>query len=75
MDSNRTDSARAHDDSDMIDGIISVEEAGRAGGNLARDVATQADLDAIDDPQGRERATKQDDIDNDQAMPNQRPRD
>lgn len=50
-------------------------EQGSSGGNLATDVASQAELDAIEDPEGRERATKQDDIDNGEAMRNQRPRD
>lgn len=40
----RSDTARAHDDSDLIDRIASAPtEQGCSGGNLARRVATQAE--------------------------------
>lgn len=61
----RTESARDHDDKDVIEGMIPAGEAqaGTAGGALARDVGSRADLEQVDDPDGTTRATKQDDID------------
>ncbi len=45
-------------------------DAGSAGGALAQDVGSQDDLTrAIDDPEGHDRVTKQDDIDHGQARP------
>ncbi len=60
----RTDSARDHDDKDLIEGMIPGGEAqtGTSGGALARDVGSQADMKAVTDPDGETRATKQDDI-------------
>ncbi len=64
-DNPRTESARDHDDRDLIDGMIPAGEAQTqtSGGALARDVGSQADLKQVDDPDGTTRATKQDDID------------
>ena len=60
----RTDSARDHDDKDLIEGMIPAGEAqtGTSGGALARDVGSQADMKSVTDPDGETRATKQDDI-------------
>lgn len=60
----RTESARDHDDKDLIEGMIPAGDAvtGTSGGALARDVGAQADLKQVDDPDGTTRATKQDDI-------------
>lgn len=59
MEHPRTTSARDHDDSAMID---AAEDApggsGRAGGNLARDIATRDELNAVDDPEGHEAVQK-----------------
>ena len=61
----RTESARDHDDKDVIEGMIpggaAVPSSG--GGALAREVGSAADLDQVDDPEGSVRPTKQDDID------------
>lgn len=66
----RTQSARDHDDKDVIEGMIpagsATPESG-GGGRLARDVGTKADLAQVDDPAGKTRATKEDDIASDQA--------
>lgn len=44
MDNTRTDSARRHDDSDIIDNAETApSHAGRSGGNLQRDIASQAE--------------------------------
>ncbi|WP_026325603.1 hypothetical protein [Sphingomonas sp. Mn802worker] len=61
----RTDSARDHDDKDLIEGMIPAGDAqtGTSGGALARDVGSQADMKTVTDPDGTTRATKQDDID------------
>jgi hypothetical protein len=61
----RTESARDHDDKDVIEGMIPGGEAAPSsgGGALAREVGSAADLGQVDDPDGSVRATKQDDID------------
>jgi len=63
-DNDRTQDARDHDDTDLIEGMIADTDAvaGTAGGALARDIGSQADLKQVDDPDGRTRATKGDDI-------------
>lgn len=59
----RTDTARTHDDSDIIDAAEDAPSGvGRAGGNLQRDVGTRDDLGSVDDPEGGTRVTKEDDI-------------
>ncbi len=65
----RTTSARDHDDKDVIEGMIPAGEAvpSSAGGALARDIGSRADLGQVDDPDGTVRPTKQADIDADQA--------
>jgi len=71
-DNPRTDTARETDDRDLIEGMIPGGEAdaGSAGGALAHDVGSQDDLTrAIDDPDGHDRVTKQDDMDHGQARP------
>lgn len=70
MANDRTDTARAHDDSDLIDRIEQVPaEQGRAGGNLARDVATQAEEERVGDPLAREGVTKEDEIAHGERVP------
>ena len=61
----RTESARDHDDTDLIEGMEADTDAEESsgGGALARDVGSQADLKQVDDPAASTRATKQDDID------------
>ncbi|MBB3474520.1 hypothetical protein [Sphingomonas sp. BK345] len=61
----RTESARDHDDKDVIEGMIPGGEAvpSSGGGALAREVGSAADLGQVDDPDGSVRPTKQDDID------------
>ena len=72
-DNNRTETARDHDDSNIIDRAVDQGDGGtvgRAGGALARDVGTQDELKrGVDDPDGHTRATKQDDIDAGVAYP------
>ena len=69
----RTDTARDHDDSALIDSATEAPKgAGRGGGNLQRDIGTQAELDRVRDPEATERATKEDDIANNDARPSDR---
>jgi hypothetical protein len=63
MENPRTEAARANDDSDLIDDTEgSGGQATSSGGNLARDVASQAEEALITDSAGVTRVTKQDDI-------------
>lgn len=71
----RTETARLNDDSDMIDAIEETpDQQGRSGGNLNRDIGTQAAQERIDDPDATEGVTKEDMIahgtfDNDAKRP------
>ena len=73
MENARTESARAHDDSDLI---AAMEDApsgqSRSGGNIARDIATQAELEMIADPDTHRRVSKSDAIGHGQARPRAR---
>jgi hypothetical protein len=74
----RTETARDNDDSDIID-RASAEPApsygGSSGGNLQEDIATQAELDRVRDPEAHEGVDKQDDIDHQQRYETERPAD
>ena len=51
------------DDSALIDDAEpAMTEGGSSGGALATDVGSRSDAEEIEDPEGRARATKQDDI-------------
>ncbi len=60
--SDRTDTARRHDDSDLIDNIEGTpSQGGRAGGVLQRDIATQAEEERfVDGKTGITRVRKED---------------
>jgi hypothetical protein len=76
MDNRRTDTARENDDSDIIDSIEPTPpQEGRSGGNLQRDVATQAALERVRDPEAHEGVEKQDKIDHQQETYPNRPAD
>ena len=76
MDNRRTDTAHEHDDSDIIDRVEPApSQGGSSGGNLQEDVATQAELERVRDPEAREGVDKQDDIDHQQRYENRRPAD
>ena len=73
MDNPRTESAREHDDSDIIDRAEPApSQGGTSGGNLQEDVATQAELERVRDPEAMEGVDKQDDIDHPPAPPTTR---
>ena len=61
----QTDAARANDDSVLIDEAGESgqpRQSGRSGGSLAEDVATQAELERVRDPEAEQKVTKDDDI-------------
>jgi hypothetical protein len=67
-DDRRAETAREHDDSDIIDaaedearGAVEHQE-GAEGGNLQRDIATQAEQERATDPDRHESVTKGDHI-------------
>jgi hypothetical protein len=63
MENPRTTSARDHDDSAIIDNTERAPSgAGREGGNLQRDIATAAEAERIDDPDGTTGVDKADTI-------------
>jgi hypothetical protein len=75
MENPRTTSARDHDDSAMIDAIEpGTTQQGSSGGNLATDIASQAEQAEIADPEATTRAQKSDDIHNGAAERSDRPR-
>ena len=68
----RTETARRHDDSEMIDNIVDAPtEGSRSGGNLATDVATQASLERVSDLDAMEGVTAEDDRAHGQDYPPQ----
>ncbi len=68
----RTETARQNDDSEMIDAIVDApSKVGRSGGNLQTDVATQAALERVSDPDAMEGVTAEDDRAHGQAYPPQ----
>jgi hypothetical protein len=76
MDNRRTESAREHDDSDIIDRAEPApSQGGTSGGNLQEDVATQAELERVRDAEAMEGVDKQDDIDHQQRYENRHPAD
>ena len=53
-----------NDDSALIeDAEPAIAEGGSAGGTLATDLGSRSDAETIEDPEARERVTKQDDVD------------
>lgn len=69
MDNRRTDTARDNDDSDLIDrdsAEPTPHQGGSSGGNLQEDIATQAELERVRDPEAQEGVDKQDKIDHQQ---------
>lgn len=76
MDNRRTDTARDNDDSDIIDRAEPTpNQSGSSGGNLQEDVATQAELERVRDPEAHEGVDKQDKIDHQQEAQPKHPAD
>ena len=63
MENPRTDAARDHDDSALIDNFEpGASQGGTSGGNLARDVTSEADLSQVGEPEASTRVRKDHDI-------------
>jgi hypothetical protein len=76
MDNRRTETARANDDSDIIDRAEPApSQGGSSGGNVQEDIATQAELKRVRDPESHEGVDKKDDIDHQQRYETDRPGD
>lgn len=78
MENRRTESARQNDDSDIIErnaNEFEPSQGGSSGGNLQEDIATQAELERVRDPEAHEGVDKQDDIDHQQRYETNRPGD
>ena len=78
MENRRTETARENDDNDIIErdsADFAPSQGGSSGGNLQEDVATQAELERIRDPEAHEGVDKQDDIDHQQRYPARHPAD
>ena len=57
----RAETARQHDDSAIIDSVEPApDHGGVAGGNLQRDIGTQAAEERVQDPEAHEGVTKDD---------------
>jgi len=71
-----TIAARENDDSDLIDRTEPAPtQGGSSGGNLQEDIATQAELERVRDPEALEGVDKQDDINHQQPYPARHPPD
>ena len=78
MENRRTETARETDDSDIIDrdsAEFEPRQGGSSGGNLQEDVATQAELDRVRDPEAMEGVDKQDAINHQQRYAPRHPAD
>lgn len=76
MENPRTQSARENDDSDIIDRAEPApSQGGTSGGALQEDIASQAELERVRDPEAREGVDKQDDINHQQRYETDRPAD
>jgi hypothetical protein len=78
MDNRRTKTAHETDDSDLIERDSDEpvpSQGGISGGNLQEDIATQAELDRVRDPEAREGVDKQDKIDHQQEWYKRHPAD
>ena len=78
MENRRTETAHDNDDSDVIDRDsreFDPSQGGSSGGNLQEDIATQAEMEGVRDPEAHEGVHKQDDIDHQQRYPARHPAD
>ena len=78
MENRRTYTARYNDDSDIIERAgaePAPSHGGSSGGYLQEDIATQAELERVRDPEAMEGVDKQDDINHQQRYPARHPAD
>lgn len=72
----RAQTAREHDDSDIIETVEPTpRQGGSSGGNLQEDIATKAELERVRDPEAHEGVEKQDKIEHQQESPTKHPAD
>jgi hypothetical protein len=71
MENPRTNTARETDDHEMIDAAVAdgTPESSASGGDLARDVASKAELESVADPDGTRGVEKDDTIADGEARP------
>jgi len=65
MENRRTETARENDDSEIIERDLAEfqpHQSGSSGGNLQEDVATQAELERVRDPEAHQGVDKKDKI-------------
>jgi hypothetical protein len=76
MENRRAETARENDDSDIIDNAEPAPSfGGSSGGNLQEDIATQAELERVRDPEAHEGVAKQDKIDHQEETSTNHPAD
>ena len=78
MENRRTETARANDDSDIIDRDsteFAPSQGGSSGGTLQEDIETQAELERVRDPEAHQAVDKQDKIDHQQETSTNHPAD
>ena len=76
MDNRRTETARGEDDSQLLEGTEpNPGQGGRSGGSLQGDVATEAELERVRDPEARHGVDKQEKIDHQQESSTKHPPD
>jgi len=72
MENRRTETARENDDSDIIEldlAEFEPSQSGSSGGNLQEDIATQAELERVRDPEAHQGVDKKDKIDHGEEEP------
>ena len=78
MDNRRTETARETDDSATIDRdseLPTPRQSGSSGGSLQEDIATQAELERVRDPEAHQGVDKKDKIDHQEEEPTRHPAD
>jgi hypothetical protein len=79
MENRRTEIAREHDEHELIESMEDTGPAprfeGTSGGNLQADVATQAELERVRDPEAHEGVDKGDKIEHGEESPTRHPAD
>lgn len=72
----RAETAREHDDSEIIDNAEPApSQGGRSGGGLQTDIGTRAALSRVRDPEAHQGVDKQEKIDHQDEAPTNRPAD
>jgi hypothetical protein len=79
MENRRTEIAREHDDHELIESMEGEEPTprfeGTAGGSLQADIATQAELERVRDPEAQEGVDKRDKVEHGKESATRHPAD